>query len=200
MSAAASGAVGIAASEAGLGGFVSTLAASLAGAYVNSEVMPQKDFSNNPNWKPTGLGSTGTLEYNRDGKEFKAISIDYNSAEFHKTIDAVKVRIYGECLEQGLPTKQAVEAAHEIEEFLEKTDVKECCEKLNQAGAKQKRAQEIIARLEAEDPRLKARMDGAQAKPAAAQVKESAQVEASPEQKTAKVLHHLIIEFVKIFC
>ena len=40
MSAAASGAVGIAASEAGLGGFVSTLAASLAGAYVNSEVMP----------------------------------------------------------------------------------------------------------------------------------------------------------------
>ena len=80
--------------------------------------MPQKDFSNNPNWKPTGLGSTGTLEYNRDGKEFKAISIDYNSAEFHKTIDAVKARVFGECLDKGMYVSEAVEIVQKTESDL----------------------------------------------------------------------------------
>ncbi|MDR2267986.1 MAG: hemagglutinin repeat-containing protein, partial [Holosporaceae bacterium] len=67
LSSAAAAGVGMLASEAGLGGFVSSLAASLAGAYVNSEVMPQRNFSDDPNWRPSALGSTGSVEFEHNG-------------------------------------------------------------------------------------------------------------------------------------
>jgi hypothetical protein len=30
--------------------------------------MPQRNFSDNPNWRPTALGSTGSVEFDHDGR------------------------------------------------------------------------------------------------------------------------------------
>jgi hypothetical protein len=113
LSSATSAGVGMLASEAGLGGFVSSLAASLAGAYVNAEVMPQRNFSDDPNWKPTGLGSTGSVEFDHDGRGFHAINVDFNQQAFNETIDNLKSRIFEECLDQNIPVEDAMEIVEE---------------------------------------------------------------------------------------
>jgi hypothetical protein len=109
LSSAAAAGVGTLASEAGLGGFVSSLAASLAGTYVNSEVMPQRNFSDDPNWRPTGLGFTGSVEFEHNGHGFHAVNIDFNQKAFRETIDNLKTRILGECLDQNIPVEEAME-------------------------------------------------------------------------------------------
>ena len=119
-SAAASAGVGMLASEAGLGGFVSSLAASLAGTYVNSEVMPQMRDADH---RPTGLGSTGTLEIEHDGHGFRSTQIDFDRTEFNNVIDSVKAKVFGEALDKGLPTQEAVQIAKDSEIALQKASI-----------------------------------------------------------------------------
>ncbi|MBR1734447.1 MAG: hypothetical protein IJ730_03210, partial [Alphaproteobacteria bacterium] len=114
-SAAASAGVGMLASEAGLGGFVSSLAASLAGAYVNSEVMPQMRDAEH---RPTGLGSTGTVEMEHNGCNFRSMQIDFDQTEFNHVIDQVKAKVFDEALDKGLPTQEAVQIAEQRKQKL----------------------------------------------------------------------------------
>jgi hypothetical protein len=100
------------ASEADLGGFVSSLAASLAGSYVNSEVMPQISDKTH---RPTGLGSNGSVEFEHDGSGFHAVNIDFDRREFQATIDAVKAKIFEKCLDQNVPVESAAQLAREVE-------------------------------------------------------------------------------------
>ena len=108
------------ASEAGLGGFVSTIAASLAGAYVNSEVMPQIRDADH---RPTGLGSTGTIEMEHDGHGFRSTQIDFDQVEFNHVIDLVKAKVFGEALDKDLPTQEAVQIAKDSETSLQKVSI-----------------------------------------------------------------------------
>ena len=136
-SAATSAGVGMLASEAGLGGFVSTIAASLAGAYVNSEVMPQMRDADH---RPTGLGSTGTLEMEHDGHGFRSTQIDFDRTEFNHVIDLVKAKVFDEALDKGLPTQEAVQMAEqEKQKFIqdlntEKAKVEETSDFVEQIG------------------------------------------------------------------
>jgi hypothetical protein len=106
------------ASEAGLGGFVSSLAASLAGTYVNSEIMPQRNFSDDPNWKPSALGSTGSVEFGHDGHGFHATNVDFNQQAFKETIDSLKAKIFEQCLDQNVSVEEAVFLARKTESDL----------------------------------------------------------------------------------
>ncbi len=112
-SAASSAGVGMLASEAGLGGFVSTIAASLAGAYVNSEVMPQ---IRDDNHRPTGLGSNSTVSYEHNGQGFNAINLDFDKSELDAVINKIKENIFTEALDRKLTTKQAV---HKVQKTVE---------------------------------------------------------------------------------
>jgi adhesin HecA-like repeat protein len=118
LSSAASAGVGMLASEAGLGGFVSSLAASIAGSYVNSELMPQRNFSDDPNWRPTGLGSNSSVQFEHDGRGFHAINVDFNQREFQATIDAVKTKIFEKSLDQGEPVAETVDLIRKTESDL----------------------------------------------------------------------------------
>ena len=86
------------ASEAGLGGFVSSLAASLAGAYVNSEVMPQMHDAEH---RPTGLGSTGTVEMEHNGHGFRSTQIDFDQDEFNRFLEKIHSEIFGDALDKN---------------------------------------------------------------------------------------------------
>ena len=119
-STAASAGVGMLASEAGLGGFVSSLAASLAGAYVNSEVMPQMHDAEH---RPTGLGSTGTVEMEHDSRGFRSTQIDFDRTEFNHVIDQVKAKVFDEALDKGLSTQEAVQIAKDSETALQKASI-----------------------------------------------------------------------------
>ena len=136
-SAASSARVGMLASEAGLGGFVSSLAASLAGAYVNSEIMPQMRDANH---RPTGLGSTGTVEMEHDGHSFRSTQIDFDRTEFNQVIDQVKAKVFSEALDKGLPTQEAVQIAEQRKQKLiqdlntEKAKVEETSDFIEKTG------------------------------------------------------------------
>ena len=136
-SAASSARVGMLASEAGLGGFVSSLAASLAGAYVNSEIMPQMRDANH---RPSGLGSTGTVEMEHDGHSFRSTQIDFDRTEFNQVIDQVKAKVFSEALDKGLPTQEAVQIAEQRKQKLiqdlntEKAKVEETSDFIEKTG------------------------------------------------------------------
>ncbi|MBQ7673607.1 MAG: hypothetical protein IJT36_03660, partial [Alphaproteobacteria bacterium] len=136
-SAATSAGVGMLASEAGLGGFVSSLAASFAGAYVNSEIMPQMHDAEH---RPTGLGSTGTVEMEHNGYGFRSTQIDFDQDEFNHVIDQVKAKVFDEALDKGLPTQEAVQIAEQQKQKLiqdlntEKAKVEETSDFVEQTG------------------------------------------------------------------
>jgi adhesin HecA-like repeat protein len=144
LSAAASGAVGMLASEAGLGGFVSSLAASLTGAYVNSEIMPQRNFSGDPHRTPSGLSSNSSIEIQHNGRGFKAVNVDFNAAAFRETINEVKARIFDECLDQNIPVEVATEIVEDqIEDFKE-----EVSELVKEAEELQKSPEEPVLQVQ----------------------------------------------------
>ena len=116
-SAATSAGVGMLASEAGLGGFVSSLAASLAGAYVNSEVMPQMHDAEH---RPTGLGSTGTVEMEHNGHGFRSTQIDFDRTEFNNVIDLVKAKVFDEALNENADTETTIERIEVLGDWAEK--------------------------------------------------------------------------------
>jgi hypothetical protein len=111
LSSLTSAGVGILASKIGLGGFVSSVAASLAGAYVNAEVMPRRNGSDAPS-------STGHVEYSHNGQGFRAVGIDISSEQLRATIDKLKENFYAECLDQEVPVEVATEMAEDqVAEF-----------------------------------------------------------------------------------
>lgn len=134
-SAAASAGVGIAASDAGMGGFVSSISASLAGTAVNQATQSRPGL---------GLGSNSSVSYGRNGKEFKAICIEFDQAEFNRVIDGVKAKVFGRALDEEMSVPEAVEAAEkEIEQFVEEVETEQ---------AKVKKTAEMISK---NDERLK---------------------------------------------
>ncbi len=99
---------------------MSSLAASLAGAYVNSEVMPQMHDAEH---RPTGLGSTGTVEMEHDSRGFRSTQIDFDRTEFNNVIDQVKAKVFDEALDKGLSTQEAVQIAKDSETALQKASI-----------------------------------------------------------------------------
>jgi hypothetical protein len=112
LSSMASAGVGMLASEAGLGGFVSSVAASLAGAYINAEVMPQISDETH---RPTGLGSTGYVEFERNSHGFHAIGVDFDEKAFRATLDEVKSKIFEKGLERNTPPEDVMQLTQEVE-------------------------------------------------------------------------------------
>lgn len=90
-SAATSAGVGLAASKAGLGGFVSSIAASLAGSYVNSEMLPPH--------APFALGSTSNVSFDHNGDGFSAVNLDFDKNEFKNFLNKVDKAISGSMTE-----------------------------------------------------------------------------------------------------
>ncbi len=116
-SAATSAGVGMLASEAGLGGFVSSLAASLAGAYVNSEVMPQMHDAEH---RPTGLGSNSTVSYEHNEQGFNAINLEFDRTELDTVINKIRTNIFAEALDAGASSQEVAEVMQQEIEEVEK--------------------------------------------------------------------------------
>lgn len=104
-SSAASAGVGMLASQAGLGGFVSTIAASLAGRYVAGD-------------DSRGIKEVSSVAFERNGQGFQAVNIGFDKSEFDTVVNKIKENIFNEALNNGLPTAQAVRKVQEgIEQF-----------------------------------------------------------------------------------
>ena len=165
-SSAASMGVGMLASEAGLGGFVSTIAASLAGSYVNAELMPQAkvEVPEYEKRKLLKITTNSSVSYDRNGKGFRAENLDFNKAEVEQLIHDVKTKIFGDALDRNLPTEDAVKEVQKVEketrEFLEKEEVKQTVKKLKKINKELKKVEEKQKKLEEETPGLKTMAEG----------------------------------------
>jgi hypothetical protein len=71
--------------------------------------MPQRNFSDDPNWRPSALGSTGSVEFEHNGRGFHSINVDFNQQAFNDFIQQVKAKIIDKCLDEGAPLEEAVE-------------------------------------------------------------------------------------------
>ena len=112
-SSAASAGVGLVASRAGLGGFVSTIAASLAGTYVNTNLLPlqRNEQPTNHESRLPSITSNGTVSYERNGDGFQAINVDFDKAELDAIIDKIRENIFAEALDRGASPQEVAEAA-----------------------------------------------------------------------------------------
>jgi hypothetical protein len=81
--------------------------------------MPQHNFSDDPNWKPSALGSTGSIEIEHNGNGFHATGIDFDQQAFNDFIQQVKANIFDECLDKGVKTEEAVERVEILGEYAE---------------------------------------------------------------------------------
>lgn len=119
-SSAASAGVGLVASHAGLGGFVSTVAASLAGTYVNTNLLPlpRNEQPTNQESRLPGITSNGTVSYERNGDGFQAINLDFDKAEFDAIIGKIRENIFAEALDEGASPQEVAETTQrEVENF-----------------------------------------------------------------------------------
>ncbi len=149
------------ASEAGLGGFVSTIAATLAGSYVNAELMSQAkvETPENEKSKLPKIETNSSISYDHNGRGFRAENLDFNKEEVAQLVNEIKARVFDDAFDRNLPTEEAVKEVQkttkEAEEFLEKEEVKETVKELKKINKKLKKVEEKQKKLEDETPRLK---------------------------------------------
>jgi hypothetical protein len=101
-------------------------------------------------------------------------------------LQQVRARIATELAAAGVPLAEREKTDREVKEFLKKPEVKEDYQKLKQAQAKQRKAKQVIAKLEAEDPELREKMAGMPTKPSArTEVPSSSQVPSDSTTRTS---------------
>jgi hypothetical protein len=57
----------------------------------------------------SALGSTGSIEIDHDGNGFHAIGVDFDQQVFRETVENIKARVWGECLDQNISVDEATE-------------------------------------------------------------------------------------------
>ena len=126
-SAATSAGVGMLASEAGLGGFVSSLAASLAGAYVNTELLPQEGRNSPSESRLPSISTNSNISFEHNGSGLRAENLDFNKEEVNQLINDIKTYVFNEALDQNLDVGEAVERVEVLGDWAEKlvTEAKE---------------------------------------------------------------------------
>ena len=149
-SSAASMGVGMLASEAGLGGFVSTMASTLAGTYVNTELMSNQKMNiksnESNNQKLPSIGINSRVSYDRNGNGFQAQNLDFNKQAVCQLIKEIKEKYFNEALDQNLPVKDVGEKGQKIDEqvkeLMENEKVKEVIQQLKMINKEIKKQKE----------------------------------------------------------
>ena len=122
-SAGASAAAGYLASKSGLGGFASTLAASLAESYVansmDAQLAPPEAKRTKTESKLSSISTASTVSFNHNGNGFRAVNVSMDGRDLGEVIHAVKSQIFDEALAQNLPTEEAVKSVTECTKLLE---------------------------------------------------------------------------------
>ena len=97
------------ASKSGLGGFISTLSASLAGSYVNGTI-------DEATGRLTTISETSRVEFEHNGSGFKAVNVGFNQHELNDVIRKIKENIFAESLDEQHPTELVVKRIETIEQ------------------------------------------------------------------------------------
>lgn len=91
------------ASKAGLGGFISTIAASMAESYVANSMDKTAE-------KPTKISETSRISFEHNGTGFSTVNTGFNQDELNDVINKIKSNIFSEALDNDISVTEVVES------------------------------------------------------------------------------------------